>query len=61
VQAVVVLAISRNIPLEALEQSVVLGSRFIGAHVEYLGRMQRYEMRKDGNVEGGRMCEQTSR
>jgi hypothetical protein len=49
VQAVVVLAISRNIPLKALEQSVVLRSRFFCAHVERC--LERYEMRKDGNVE----------
>lgn len=34
VQTVVVLAISRNIPLEALKQSVVLRSRFFAAHVK---------------------------
>jgi hypothetical protein len=50
VQAVVVLAISRHIPLEALEQSVVLRSRFFCAHVERC--LERIcKMRKDRNVE----------
>lgn len=34
VQAGIVLAISRDIPLKALKQSVVLGSRFFCAHVD---------------------------
>lgn len=33
VQAIVVLAISRDVPLEALEQGVVFRCRFFGAHV----------------------------
>lgn len=33
VQAVVVLAIGRNIPFETLEQGVVLRCRFFAAHV----------------------------
>lgn len=33
-QARVVLAISRHIPLKALQQGIVLGCRFLGAHVD---------------------------
>jgi hypothetical protein len=55
VQAVVVLAISRDIPLEALEQSVVLRSGFFCAHDEICLGIR--EKRRDGNVRKGAMCE----
>lgn len=35
-QALVVLAISRDVPFETLEQGVVFGCRFFAAHVEYV-------------------------
>jgi hypothetical protein len=47
VQTVVVLAISRNIPLKALEQSVVLRCRFFRTHVEIcLEKLKICELRK---------------